>query len=95
MIPSRSQGRKVKEANEGGGLKSSSQWDGVDGGETVKDGLEGGFGGANVTWETDSVLLDEVTSDCKHEDTSVLDLDVTEMIELLLVTVGDHAGREG
>ena len=47
----------------------------------------------DVTWETDSGFLDKVSSDGKHGDTSVLELDVSETVELLLVTVLDESER--
>ena len=47
----------------------------------------------DVTWQTDSVLLDEVSEDGKHGDTSVLKLDVTKTVELGLVNIGDQTKR--
>jgi hypothetical protein len=59
--------------------------DGGKGTETIGDIGERKTGVVNVSGKTDSGLLDEVSSDGEHTDASVLDLDVTETVELLLV----------
>ena len=84
---------KLEETNEGDNLSETGRWDGVDGSETSWDGLEGGAGEVNVAWETGSGLGHKVSDNGKHGDTSVLDLDVSETVELLLVTVGNQAKR--
>ena len=84
---------ELKGSDEGNNLGNSGSRDGVEGGETVRDVLEAEAGVVDVTRETDSVLLDEVSNDGKHGDTSVLDLDVTETVELLLVSISNHAER--
>jgi hypothetical protein len=48
-------------------------------------------GVANITRETDSGLSDKVSNDGKHADTSMLDLNVTKTIELLLVSISDQS----
>jgi hypothetical protein len=82
---------ELKEANEGNKLADASTRDGGKGGETVGDIGELKARVVNVSRETDSGLLDEVSSDGKHTDASVLDLDVTETVELLLVAIGNQA----
>ena len=82
---------ELKGSNEGNNLGNSGSRDGVEGGETIGDIGKGEARKVNGSGETDSILGDEVSNDGKHGDTSVLDLDVTETVELLLVTVGDHA----
>jgi len=47
----------------------------------------------DVTREVDSGLVDQVSNNTKHADTSVLDLDGTEAVELLLVTIGNKSKR--
>jgi hypothetical protein len=84
---------KLKEANQGNDLGNSSTRDGVEGGETIRDVSEGKSGVVNVSGKTDSGLGDKVSDNSKHTDASVLDLDVTETIELLLVTISDDSER--
>jgi hypothetical protein len=82
---------ELKETNQGNNLANSGSRDGVEGGETIWDIGKGEARVVNVSGETDPSLSDEVSDDGEHGDTSVLDLDVTETVELLLVTVGDQA----
>jgi hypothetical protein len=82
---------EFKETNEGNDLADSGTLDGGKGGETVGDIGERKARVVNVSGETDSGLLDEVSGDGEHTDASVLDLDVTETFELLLVAVSNHA----
>ena len=82
---------QLKESDESNNLGNAGSGDGADGGETVGDISKGGAREVNVSRETDSGLLDKVSNDGKHGDTSVLDLDVTETVELVLVSVGNHA----
>jgi hypothetical protein len=82
---------KLKGANESNNLGDSGSRDGVEGGETIGDIGKGKARVVNVSGETDSSLGDEVSNDGEHTDAAVLDLDVTETVELLLVTVGDQA----
>jgi hypothetical protein len=84
---------KLQGTDEGNDLGNSSTRDGVEGGETIGDVSEGKSGEINISWETDSGLGDEVSNNTEHTDASVLDLDVTETVEFLLVTIGDHAKR--
>ena len=82
---------KLKSSNEGNNLGNSGTRDGGKSTKAVGDISESGSGVVNVSRKADSGLLDEVSDDGKHGDTSVLDLDVTETVELLLVTIGDKA----
>ena len=82
---------EFKESDEGNDLANSGTLDGGKGGETVGDSGERKSLVVNVSGKTDSGLLDEVSSDGEHTDASVLDLDVTETVELLLVTIGDKS----
>jgi hypothetical protein len=50
---------------------------------------KGGSGAVDVSRETDTGLSNELSNNGKHGNTSVLDLDVSETVELLLVTIGD------
>mmetsp|Transcript_3045 Transcript_3045/g.8595 ORF Transcript_3045/g.8595 Transcript_3045/m.8595 type:complete len:218 (-) Transcript_3045:42-695(-) len=84
---------ELEEANEGDQLSDSGTLDGVEGGEAVWHIGEGEAGVVDVSWEADSGLLDQVSDDGEHGDASVLDLDVTEAVELLLVSVSDEAER--
>jgi hypothetical protein len=82
---------ELKDSNEGNKLGNSGSRDGGKGTETVGDRGEAQARVVNVSGETDSGLLDEVSSDGEHTDASVLDLDVTETVELLLVAISNHA----
>ena len=82
---------KLKETNEGNKLSDSSTLDGVEGGESVGDIGEGKSRVVDVSWKTDSVLGDKVSDNGKHGDTSVLDLDVTKTVELLLVSISNKS----
>jgi hypothetical protein len=84
---------KFEEANEANELEKTGTRDGVQGSEAVGDASEGCSGEVNVSRNTDTSLLDKVSSNGKHGDTSVLDLDVTETVELELVTVGNDTKR--
>ena len=82
---------KLKEANEGNKLGNSGSRDGVEGGESVGDILELKSRVVDVSGETDSSFLDEVSNDGEHGDASVLDLDVSETVELFLVSISNEA----
>ena len=82
---------KLKEANEGNQLANSGTRDGVEGGETVGDVSKGKSRVVNVSWKTNSGLSNKVSDDGKHGDTSVLELDVSETVELFLVTIGHES----
>jgi hypothetical protein len=82
---------ELKETNEGNNLGNSDTRNGGKGAEAVGDIGERKAGVVNVSGETDSGFLDEVSGDGKHADASVLDLDVTETVELLLVAISNQA----
>ena len=84
---------ELKETDEGDKLSNSSGRNGLDGGEPIRNGREGGAVVVNVAWETDSGLSNEVSNNGKHGDTSVLELDISETVELRLVTIGNEAER--
>ena len=83
--------KDLEEANEGNKLANSGSLDGGKGGETIGDIRKCQAGVVNVSGETESGLLDKVSGDGKHTDASVLDLDVTETVELLLVAILNQA----
>jgi hypothetical protein len=87
---------KLKGTNEGDNLEKSGRWDGIragDGGVSIREGCEGVTGHVNVTWKVDSGTGGDLSEECKLTDASVLELDVTETVELLLVTVFDESER--
>mmetsp|Transcript_21255 Transcript_21255/g.36283 ORF Transcript_21255/g.36283 Transcript_21255/m.36283 type:complete len:260 (-) Transcript_21255:3-782(-) len=84
---------KLKESNEGKNLKGSGNRNSEGSIPAVSKVGELGSGVVNVTREVDSGGVDEVSDNSKHTDTSVLDLDVTETVELLLVTIGNKSER--
>ena len=87
---------KFKGANEGNNLEKSSSRDGIragDGCKSIRVGCEGVTGHVNVTWKVESGAGGDLSQERKLTDTSVLDLDVTETVELLLVTIADQAER--
>ena len=87
---------KLKETNEGNNLSKASSRNGVgsvDGGPAVGEGVEGVSSIVNVSGKVDSGTSDDVTKESKLGDTSVLDLDVTETVESLLVSIVKKAKR--
>ena len=84
---------EFKEANEGKNLKGSGDRDGERGIPSVSKIRELGSGVVDVSRKVDTSGVDQVSNNTKHTDTSVLDLDVSEAVELFLITVSDHAQR--
>ena len=85
---------ELKEANEDGHLDNASGGDGVganEGGNAVGEGGEGVSGLVNASGKVDSGAGDELAEEGKHADTSVLDLDVTEAVETLLVSIVEES----
>ena len=82
---------KLQEANEGKNLEGTGNGDGEGGIPAVSEVRELGAGVVNVTGKVDSGGVDKVSDNTKHTDTSVLDLDISEAVELLLVTISDKA----
>jgi hypothetical protein len=84
---------KLKGSYEGYNLEKSSLWDGSYGGPAVRDGVEGGSGGVDVSWKVDSVTGHDLSEEGKLGDTSVLDLYVTKTVETFLVGIVKESKR--
>ena len=84
---------KLKEANEGKNLACAGKGNGEGGIPSVSKIRELGSGVVNVSWKVDSGGVDQVSDNTKHTDTSVLDLDVSKTVELLLVAIGNNSKR--
>jgi len=82
---------ELEEANESNYLSNSGARDGVESGESIGDVFELEARVVDVSRETDSGFRDKVSNNGKHRDTAVLDLDVSEAVKLLLVTISDKA----
>lgn len=72
--------KQLKETNEGNELEETCLRDGVEGSEAVGDGSEGGSVVVNVPREVSAHSGGYVSSDGKHGNASMLDLDVAEAI---------------
>merc|ERR1712228_623045 len=81
----------LQQTDEENKLGNSGGGDGLEGGETVGDVGEFGSVKGDVSAKTVSGFLDKVSNNGKHGDTSVLDFNISETVELLLVSVGDKA----
>ena len=81
----------LEETNEKKELNESAGGDGFEGSKSVGDGCEGGSREVNVSRKTNSGLLDEVSDNTEHANTSVLDLNESEAVKLRLVTISDKA----
>jgi hypothetical protein len=81
----------LQESDEGDDLGKASLGKGVQCLVSAGDVREGGARVVDGARKTDSGLSDEVSNNGKHADTSVLELDETQAVELGLVTVGDKA----
>ena len=75
---------KLQETDEGENLKGSGNRDGGGSIPARSKIRELGSGVVDVSWKVDSGLVDKVSDNTKHTDTSVLDLDVTKAVETLL-----------
>ena len=87
---------EFQDSDESDDLGQSASGDGVragDGGPSVGEGFEGVSGLVNVSGEVDSGAGDNLSEEGKHGDASVLDLDVSETVELFLVTALDESER--
>jgi len=81
---------ELKSSNEGDNLGEASSRDGIrsgDGGPAVGEGIEGVSGVVNVSGKVDSGTGNDVSKESKLSNTSVLDLDVTEAVEALLISI--------
>ena len=88
-----------EESNKGNHLDKSSGRDGVrsdKGGNTVGEGVEGVSSGVDGSRKVESSSGGDLSEEGKHTDTSVLDLDVSEIVESFLVdiTVEESEGIE-
>jgi hypothetical protein len=83
--------RGFEDSNEEKKLDKSTSGDLLEGGETVRDRRKGLSGVVDGSRKADASFLDKVSNNGEHRDTSVLDLDGAETVELLLVTIGDKA----
>mmetsp|Transcript_11608 Transcript_11608/g.24211 ORF Transcript_11608/g.24211 Transcript_11608/m.24211 type:complete len:205 (-) Transcript_11608:195-809(-) len=84
---------KLQEAHKQEDLDEARLGDGVgarDGSPAVGNGVEGGARVVDVSGKVDAVTGHDLAKEGKLRDTSVLDLDVTEAIEPLLVSIGEH-----
>jgi hypothetical protein len=83
----------LEDTNEEKELDKSSGRDLLEGGEAVGDIGEALSREVDGSREADSGLLDEVSDNGEHGNTSVLQFDESEAVELFLVTVSDKAER--
>jgi len=80
----------LKEGNEGQDLEKTSRGDGVravNGGKAIGEAREGISALVDITGEVDSSTGDDLAEESKLRDTAVLELDVTEAVEALLVSI--------
>ena len=68
-------------------------WDGSYSSPTVRDGVEGGSSGIDVSWKGVSSTSYDLSKEGKLGDTSVLDLYVTETVETFLVSIVEKSKR--
>jgi len=81
---------KLEETNKGDNLSKSGSGDGIrsrNGGPAVREGVEGVSSVVNVSGKVDSGTGNDVSKESKLSNTSVLDLDVTEAVEALLISI--------
>jgi hypothetical protein len=78
---------KLKDSNECDDLKKSSLGDCSNSSPAVGDGVEGVSGVVNVSGKVNTSTVDDVSEEGKLTDTSVLDLNITEAVETLLVSI--------
>mmetsp|Transcript_15574 Transcript_15574/g.23223 ORF Transcript_15574/g.23223 Transcript_15574/m.23223 type:complete len:225 (-) Transcript_15574:8-682(-) len=83
----------LKESNESKKLEESCIRDCGKSSESIRDVSESGSIVGDCSGKTDSSLLDKVSYNSKHSNTSVLKLDVTKTIELSLVTISYKSKR--
>ena len=84
----------LEEADEGEELEEAGSGDVLEGLESGGDvGEVDALAGGDGSGETDAGGGGKVTGDGEHGDATVLDLDVTETVEVGLITVGDEAKR--
>ena len=87
---------KLKGTNEGNNLEQTFRRDGVrsrDGGPSVRERVEGISVLVDGSGKVDTVTGGDLSKEGKHTNAAVLDLDVSETVELFLVTVLDKSKR--
>jgi hypothetical protein len=82
---------KLQETNEGKNLEGTGNRNGGGSLPAGRNVGEFGSGVVNVSRKADSGGGDQVSDNTQHADAAVLDLDVSEAVELLLVTIGNKA----
>ena len=85
--------RDFKETNEADDLEDSSGLDLVEGGKTRGDIGELGARVVDGSRKTNSGGGNDVSENSQLGDTSVLELNVTEAVEAILVSIGEHTKR--
>ena len=83
----------LKESNESDKLDQTKGGDGTKGGKSRGDIFKAGSRKINVSWDAGSSVCVDVSNNGKHTDTSVLNLNVSETVELGFVTVGNKVQR--
>mmetsp|Transcript_17345 Transcript_17345/g.22549 ORF Transcript_17345/g.22549 Transcript_17345/m.22549 type:complete len:208 (+) Transcript_17345:116-739(+) len=84
---------EFKETGEGKNLKGAGNRNGSTGIPARSQVRELGSVHGDVTRKVDTGLVDQVSNNTKHADTSMLDLNETKTVELFLVAVGYKAKR--
>ena len=87
---------ELKGGDKGDNLDQTGLWDGVgtgDGGPSVGEGVEAVSGLVDGSRKVDTVTGGDLSKEGKHTNTSVLDFDVSETVELFLITVFDESKR--
>mmetsp|Transcript_13767 Transcript_13767/g.30769 ORF Transcript_13767/g.30769 Transcript_13767/m.30769 type:complete len:220 (+) Transcript_13767:231-890(+) len=87
---------KLKSSNKGNNLCQTGLRDGIrsgNGSPSIREGVEGVSGVVNGSSKVDSVSGDNLSKEGKHTNTSVLDLNISETVELFLVTVFNESKR--
>ena len=84
---------QLENADKENDLNQTRLWHGGQGGETVGNILEGGSIVANVARKAPSRFLAQVSEHGQHTNATMLQLDVSQAVELGLVAVGHKAQR--
>jgi len=87
---------KLKSSDEGNDLSESGSGDGIrseKGGSSIRERVESVSGKIDGSRKVESGTGDELANEGKHTDASVLEFDVSETVELGLVTILDESQR--
>jgi hypothetical protein len=84
---------KLKASYECNDLKKSTLGDSLNSSPAVGDGVEGVSGVVNISGKVDTSTVDDVSEESKLANTSVLDLNITEAVETLLVSIIEKSKR--